>query len=625
MSGATAATRDASAPSSCGSRRCRRSAAQSQPPQARPKRRFRRTSPPSVPRRPPGGGRRRRSSSLPSRRRKLTPDFEPDTALPPLSVRNPLVWLASRILVRLAGMRTGQMPVTTPPVPRRNGRGDRRLQGRHRRYRLRRRNRRSRHLRRRRHGRRRDAEHPAGPGFRGARRSMVVQTFNENIGGDRFWATVDELLRRPSGRDELIELFHACVAAGFLGKYRLTGRQDRGLSDRMAAMHAELARTIPKTGEPLVPHWKGVVARSSGSAVGPLLAFAALCACLLLGPTPLSLLAPTAPPISAAVWRSFTIRPRRWSSSATRRRRKGAAAGRHLLAAPAHPLGARRRDHGGHRRGRADRPAHPHHHLHRRPVRWARPAQPRPCAVHRGDREIARSGSLPHPDRRPHRRRQTVEHAEIPDNQALSEARGRLRRARTLKGLKDGSRIDTEGRGANEPLVKGDRRHRQGPEPAHRNLRAAARRRVGDHDLSDRKPSSGRFAIGSAAVILIGVLIWYAGPLLELAGYAPLESEWIRLCADRRGGPRLRAGDAGLVAACPLPQRRPAGRPHLRRAGREGRPRFSRAASPTRSRLCAGWGQVPQIRLSLRPPLVHDHRPPGPARRPRSSIPASSS
>ena len=38
----------------------------------------------------------------------------------------------------------------------------------------------------------------------------------------------------------------------------------------------------------------------------------------------------------------------------------------------------------------------------------------------------------------------------------------------------------------------------------------------------------GRFAIGSAAVILIGVLIWYAGPLLELGGYAPLESEWIR-------------------------------------------------------------------------------------------------
>lgn len=57
---------------------------------------------------------------------------------------------------------------------------------------------------------------PQVPGFEWARRSMVVQTFNENIGGNHFWATVDELLRRPSGRDELIELYHACVAAGFL-------------------------------------------------------------------------------------------------------------------------------------------------------------------------------------------------------------------------------------------------------------------------------------------------------------------------------------------------------------------------------------------------------------------------
>ncbi|BCW90490.1 hypothetical protein sos41_36600 [Alphaproteobacteria bacterium SO-S41] len=214
----------------------------------------------------------------------LAPDIEPETQLPPLSVRNPLVWLASRILVRLAGMRTGQMPVTAPQF----------------------------------HAEMVEAiaaykdtiidigydnetvDHatyaiaatvddvmqniPQTQGFEWARRSMVVHIFNENIGGDRFWATVDELLRRPSGKDELLELFHACVAAGFLGKYRLTGRQDRGLSDRMAAMHAELARAIPKTGEPIAPHWKGISApiRRIGL-TAPLLAFAALCACILLG------------------------------------------------------------------------------------------------------------------------------------------------------------------------------------------------------------------------------------------------------------------------------------------------------------------------------------------------------
>ena len=42
----------------------------------------------------------------------------------------------------------------------------------------------------------------------------------------------------------------------------------------------------------------------------------------------------------------------------------------------------------------------------------------------------------------------------FPDNQALSEARAASAARELSKGLKDGSRIDTEGRGANEPLVK---------------------------------------------------------------------------------------------------------------------------------------------------------------------------
>lgn len=216
--------------------------------------------------------------------RELQPEIEAETALPPLEVRNPLVWLASRILVRLAGMRTGQMPVTAPQFHAemveaisayKDTIGD--------------------------IGYDRETVDnatyavaatvddvmqniPQTQGFEWARRSMVVQSFGENIGGDRFWATVDDLLRRPSGKDELLELFHACVAAGFLGKYRLAGRQDRGLSDRMAAMHAELARSIPKTGEPLAPHWRGVEAPMRKLPLaGPLIGMAALCGVILLG------------------------------------------------------------------------------------------------------------------------------------------------------------------------------------------------------------------------------------------------------------------------------------------------------------------------------------------------------
>lgn len=216
--------------------------------------------------------------------RELQPEIEAESDLPPLDVRNPLVWLASRILVRLAGMRTGQMPVTAPQFHAEMVEAisaykdtladigyDRETVD--------------------------NATYavaatvddvmqniPQTQGFEWARRSMVVQIFAENIGGDRFWATVDDLLRRPSGKDELLELLHACVAAGFLGKYRLSGRQDRGLSDRMAAMHAELARSVQKTGEPLVPHWKGVEAPMRKLPIaGPLLGMAALCGVILAG------------------------------------------------------------------------------------------------------------------------------------------------------------------------------------------------------------------------------------------------------------------------------------------------------------------------------------------------------
>jgi type VI secretion system protein ImpK len=47
-----------------------------------------------------------------------------------------------------------------------------------------------------------------------ARRSMVVQFFQENIGGDRFWQLTDDTLRAPADNLDIIELYHACLAAG---------------------------------------------------------------------------------------------------------------------------------------------------------------------------------------------------------------------------------------------------------------------------------------------------------------------------------------------------------------------------------------------------------------------------
>ncbi len=216
----------------------------------------------------------------------LSPDFEPSFELPPMAVRNPLVWLATRILVRLAGVRSGRLAASAPVV---HAEMEEAI------------------------GRYRDAlgdvgydaatrdsalyavaatvddvmqNIPAAQGFQWAQRSMVIRFFGENIGGDRFWSTVDDLLRRPSGREELIELYHACVAAGFLGRFRLanlSARDDPGVAGRMAAMSAELARVVARTGDPLSPRWRGVVAPTRRVGLtAPILLALGLAACLAL-------------------------------------------------------------------------------------------------------------------------------------------------------------------------------------------------------------------------------------------------------------------------------------------------------------------------------------------------------
>lgn len=388
--------------------------------------------------------------------RELAPEIEAETALPPLSVRNPLVWLASRILVRLAGMRTGQMPVTTPQfhaemiesigvfkdsivdvgydAPSVDSATyavcatvDDVMQN-----------------------------IPSTQGFEWARRSMVVQFFNENVGGDRFWATVDDLLRRPSGKEELLELFHACVAAGFLGKYRLTGREDRGLADRMAAMHAELSRVIQKSGQPLSPHWQGIVApvRRIGL-TAPLLAATALAACVLLGVYAFFLfsLSGRSETISTdlAALHDGTVAmvierntpppvvvPPPATSTRLVRIQKALAAQITGETVAVEAIGARIRittkvsdlfKAGSDQLNAKSLP-------YIAAIGGALDAEQ--CAV----------SIVGHTDS------DSISTLKFPDNQALSEARAKSAAAELGKSLKDATRIKAEGRGANEPVVK---------------------------------------------------------------------------------------------------------------------------------------------------------------------------
>ena len=90
-----------------------------------------------------------------------------------------------------------------------------------------------------------------------ARRSLVVTTFQEAIGGARFWELVDDMLVRPDDYADLIELYHACLAVGFEGRYRRDPDGKRARSDIMAKLYASIGHARVVATADLSPHWRG--------------------------------------------------------------------------------------------------------------------------------------------------------------------------------------------------------------------------------------------------------------------------------------------------------------------------------------------------------------------------------
>lgn len=104
------------------------------------------------------------------------------------------------------------------------------------------------------------AQNLPGTGIDGAewaRRSLVVQFFQENIGGDRFWQLVEDMQRDPAGNADLIELYHACLAAGFEGRFRVMPDGKRRLHEIMTRLYGALEFPRSLSTQQLVAKWKG--------------------------------------------------------------------------------------------------------------------------------------------------------------------------------------------------------------------------------------------------------------------------------------------------------------------------------------------------------------------------------
>lgn len=96
-----------------------------------------------------------------------------------------------------------------------------------------------------------------GGGAEWAQRNMVVIFFRENIAGDRFWEFVDEVLRTPAQNRDLIELFHACLAAGFEGRTRAMPDGHSRKAQVMASLLAALDHVRSLSQTEMVTNWRG--------------------------------------------------------------------------------------------------------------------------------------------------------------------------------------------------------------------------------------------------------------------------------------------------------------------------------------------------------------------------------
>jgi type VI secretion system protein ImpK len=99
---------------------------------------------------------------------------------------------------------------------------------------------------------------PGGATSDWARQSLVVQSFGQAFGGDQFWTILDNMLARPAAYRDLLELYQACLAVGFQGRYRTLPDAQAQLTARMNQIFSALGDIRARPETDLVPHWQGV-------------------------------------------------------------------------------------------------------------------------------------------------------------------------------------------------------------------------------------------------------------------------------------------------------------------------------------------------------------------------------
>ncbi len=93
-----------------------------------------------------------------------------------------------------------------------------------------------------------------------SKRSMVSTFHNEVVGGERFYEILNQLHKNPGRSADVLELMYICLALGFEGRLRVTGRGTSEHSRVREGVYRTLRERHGDFERELSPHWRGLAA-----------------------------------------------------------------------------------------------------------------------------------------------------------------------------------------------------------------------------------------------------------------------------------------------------------------------------------------------------------------------------
>jgi len=93
-----------------------------------------------------------------------------------------------------------------------------------------------------------------------SKRSMVSTFHNEVVGGERFYEILNQLHKNPGTNADVLELMYICLALGFEGRLRVTGRGTSEHSRVREGVYRTLRERRGDFERELSPHWRGLAA-----------------------------------------------------------------------------------------------------------------------------------------------------------------------------------------------------------------------------------------------------------------------------------------------------------------------------------------------------------------------------